>query len=441
MIHCMQKHDAPMTRIAISSFVGSAIEFYDFFIYGTAAALVFPHVFFPNLGTTMATVASLGAFAAAFLSRPVGAAVFGHFGDRLGRKRTLVATLLIMGLSTVLVGLIPGTATIGLAAPLLLVGLRILQGFAVGGEWAGSALLSAEYAPTAKRGFYGMFTQLGLGAALVLANLVFLLVQLGFGTHNAAFLAWGWRIPFLLSGVLIAVALYMRLNIAETPVFADEHDPDAKAPIAELLTRQPLQIALASGAVVGIFTLAHMAGTYLANYAATELGYARGFILLVGVLGGLATLVCTAFTAILSDTFGRKRFVVAGFGLAVPWSFAVMPLVDSGDPKLFGLAVVVTYALIGTASGPMATFLPEMFATRYRYTGSGLAYNVGGILGGAVPPLVASALLSSFGGWAIGLMMAGLAALSLVCVLRLPETMGKPLTASPVRVAPALQPA
>src|SRR4051812_20098782 len=239
--------DAPptsMKRVALASYVGSAIEYYDFYIYGTAAALVFPKVFFPHLGTSMATVASMATFAAAFFSRPVGAAFFGHFGDRLGRKTTLIATLSIMGLSTLAVGLVPGAVTIGLAAPLILLALRLVQGFAVGGEWAGSALLAAEYAPNAKRGTYGMFTQLGVGAAAVLAHLVFLGVNVSVGEHSPAFLDWGWRIPFLLSAVLIVIALYVRLNLRETPVFAEEaaQNRTPRRPLTALIRAQPRQI-------------------------------------------------------------------------------------------------------------------------------------------------------------------------------------------------------
>jgi MFS family permease len=221
---------------------------------------VFPKIFFPNLGATMATVASLGMFASAFFARPLGAALFGHFGDRLGRKKTLVATLLMMGLSTLAVGLVPTTATIGVAAPLILLTLRVLQGLAVGGEWAGSALLSAEYAPAAKRGAYGMFTQLGAGARVVLANLVFLGVHT-LGGENGAFMQWGWRIPFLSSAVLIVIALYMRLNIAETPVFTDEQGrrTTPKMPIADLLKSQRREVILAAGCVVSLFTLSYIA--------------------------------------------------------------------------------------------------------------------------------------------------------------------------------------
>src|SRR5882757_6258287 len=225
-----------MKRVAAACLVGSTIEFYDFYIYGTAAALVFPSVFFPHLSAAMATIASMGTYATAFLSRPLGAAVFGHFGDRLGRKKTLVATLLIMAVATVSVGLVPSTAAIGVAAPLILIALRLLQGFALGGEWAGSALLSAEYAPDGRRGRYGMFTLLGGGTAVVLSSLTFLGVNFTIGENSPAFMQWGWRIPFLISAGLIAIAFYVRMRIDETPVCVAEKARTVlpRAPIAEL---------------------------------------------------------------------------------------------------------------------------------------------------------------------------------------------------------------
>jgi MFS family permease len=243
----------PMKRIAAACLVGTTIEAYDFIIYGTAAALVFPTVFFPHLTPAMATIASMGTFATAFLSRPLGAAAFGHFGDRLGRKQTLVATLLIMAVSTVGVGLAPSTAAIGGAAPLILTCLRLLQGFALGGEWAGSALLSAEYAPAAKRGRYGMFTQVSDGTGAFLASLTFLGVNYTIGEHSPAFTQWGWRLPFLISAALIGIGLYVRLRIDETPVFAEEKSRHmvSKAPLAELLRLQRREVVLAAGSFQG----------------------------------------------------------------------------------------------------------------------------------------------------------------------------------------------
>lgn len=418
-----------MRRISFASFIGTAIEYYDFFIYGTAAALVFPTVFFPEMSPTIATIASFGTFAAAFFSRPIGAAAFGHFGDRLGRKKTLIATLLIMGISTTCVGLVPSAETIGVAAPLLLLTLRLLQGFAVGGEWAGAALLTAEYAPAGKRGTYGMAPQLGVGSGLVLSSLVFLIVNLTVGEKSPAFIEWGWRIPFLFSAVLIAVALYVRLSLDETPVFKREVAAGsvARVPIADLLRQQPRQTLLGAGTMTGVFTFSYMAGTYFMGYASTQLKHPRDLIRTVGVLGALSMLALTAVSAYLSDKYGRRSIMLTGFCLALPWSFAVVPLLDTGSRVLFALAVMGTFGLLGVSYGPMASFIPEIFETRFRYTGAGLAFNLGGIIGGAMPPLIAGALLAEYGSWAIGLMMAVLILISLLSTYALPETMAKAL--------------
>ncbi|CQD19417.1 major facilitator family protein transporter [Mycobacterium lentiflavum] len=424
-----QSPATPMARVAISCLVGSAIEFYDFLIYGTAAALVFPAVFFPNLTPGVAMIASMGTFATAFLSRPVGAAVFGYFGDRLGRKKTLVSTLLIMAVATVSVGLVPSTASIGMAAPLILMGLRLLQGFAVGGEWAGSALLSAEYAPGGRRGLYGMFTLLGGGVAGVLSSLTFLGVNVTIGEYSPEFLQWGWRIPFLLSSVLIALALYVRLNIDETPVFAEEKSRDLvpKAPLAEVFRLQGREILLAAGSVLCTMAFCYMGNTYFTMYAHTHLGYTRGFIWSVGVLSGLVSIASVIASAILSDRFGRRRIMLAGWAACVPWAFLVIPLIDTGNKALYAVAIVGIFAISGIGSGPIGAFLPELFATRYRYSGSALAINLAGVFGGALPPLIAGTLLATYGSWSIGVMLATLALTSLVSTYLLPETRGTSL--------------
>ncbi|MBO0880238.1 MAG: MHS family MFS transporter [Mycobacterium sp.] len=418
-----------MKRVAVACLLGSTIEFYDFLIYGTAAALVFPTVFFPHLSAAMATVASMGTFATAFLSRPLGAVVFGHFGDRLGRKKALVATLLIMAISTVMVGLVPSTATIGGAAPLILTCLRLLQGVAVGGEWAGSALLSAEYAPIAKRGRYGMFTVLGGGTAVVLSSLTFLGITYALGEHSSAFMQWGWRLPFLISAALIGVGLYVRLKLDETPVFADEKPRNVlrKAPLAELLRLQRREVILAAGSALGAFTFAFMIGSYMATYANADLGYSRNIILFVGVLAGLVEITFVALSATLSDRVGRRRMMLIASAACLPWSFVVIPLMDTGKPICYAVAVVGMQAVASIGFGPTAAFIPELFATRYRYSGTALAKNLAGLAGGALPPLIAGALQATYGSWAVGLMLATIALISLVCTYLLPETNGTTL--------------
>jgi MFS family permease len=430
-----------MKRVAMASYVGSAIEYYDFYIYGTAAALVFPKVFFPHLGTTMATVASMATFAAAFISRPVGAAFFGHIGDRLGRKTTLTATLLIMGLSTVAVGVVPGAVTIGVAAPLILLTLRLVQGFAVGGEWAGSALLAAEYAPAGARGRYGMFTQIGVGSGLVMSSLLFLIVNSTIGETSPAFMDWGWRLPFLFSIVLVVIALYVRLSVAETPIFAEQkaRNSESGTPVVALFTAQRREVVLAAGSILGSFTLAFMANAYLVSYAHTRVGYSPQLILLVGVIGGVVAVVFSALSAVLCDIFGRRRVIMVAFAAGVPWSFCVIPLLDTGNAVWFAVAIAGTYAVAGTAYGPMAAFVPEIFATRYRYSGAGLSLNLAGLIGGGVPPLVAAPLMATWGPSAIGIMMGTMVLVSFVSTFLLPETKGATMRTGDHSAALALQ--
>jgi MFS family permease len=418
-----------MRRIAAACLVGSAIEFYDFLIYGTAAALVFPTVFFPNLSPTMAAVASMGTFASAFVSRPIGGATFGYFGDRLGRKRSLIATLLIMAVATVSVGLVPTSASIGSAAPLILIGLRLLQGFAAGGEWAGSVLLSAEYAPAAQRGRYGMFTLLGGGTATVLTCLTFLGVNVSIGESSLAFMQWGWRIPFLISAVLIGIALWVRLRIDETPVFVEEQNRNLipKAPIAELLRLQRREIVLAGGSILSGMCFVYMGNTFLPLYAHSHLGYSRTLIWSVGALGGVVSIVFVAASGTLCDRVGRRRLMLLGWAGCAAWSVVVIPLLDTAKPVCYGIAVVGMSAIAGIGSGPTGAFVPELFATRYRYSGSALAVNLAGIVGGALPPLIAGTLQATYGSWAVGPLLTVMAVASFGCTYLLPETRGTAL--------------
>lgn len=399
-----------------ASYIGSAVEFYDFFIYGTAAALVFPRVFFPSLGPTLAAVASLASFATAFVARPVGAVVFGHFGDRIGRKRTLMVTLLLMGFSTIAVGLLPGTASIGIAAPLLLIALRLLQGFAVGGEWAGAALLCAENAPRHLRGRASMVMQLGIGSAVVVANLVFLLSHRVFGGQSEAFLTWGWRLPFLFSAVLIGVGIYVRLRLEETAEFADGPDSPAPGlPLAGLLREQGRQLLLAAGAASGAVMLIYQSSTFLAGYAEMHLNFSKPEIFSINALGGVLMMAGIAASGFLTDRYGRRRIASVGYGIAVPWSLLILPLSQTGDPVLFTAAVTVTSVIIGVVMPPLTSLIPSVFSLRHRYTGTALANNLGAIMGGALPPVI-SPLLMAHGSAGVSLLMTGFSLLSLVSV-------------------------
>jgi MFS family permease len=417
---------AGLRRVAIASCVGTTIEFYDFFIYGTAAALVFPKVFFPALGSTAGTVASFATFAVAFIARPIGAMIFGHYGDRIGRKRTLISTLLLMGTATVLIGLLPGAATIGIAAPILLVVLRFAQGLAVGGEWAGATLLITEYAPPGKRGRYAMFPQLGPAIAIALASATFLVTGLTLGNTDQSFLDYGWRVPFLISIVLIGAGLYVRLKIEETPVFlaAQRQQPATRTPLREAFTQAPQEILLAAGSLTIMFALFYTGTTYLTSYGTSPTGAAlsRNLVLSLGIAAGAAMALGVILSAISADRFGRRTVIMWACGGAVMWSLLLFPLLDTRSPAAFAIAVIVTLGLQGLGYGAVGAFLPETFPTRYRYTGAGTSYSLAGIVGGAIPPLVAAPLAAAFGSFAIGVLLYGLSLLSLLCTAALAET-------------------
>lgn len=416
-----------MKRIAFASFAGSTIEFYDFFIYGTAAALVFPEIFFPALGQAEGTVASFATLGVAFFFRPVGALLFGHFGDRMGRKKTLVTTLLVMGIATVLVGLMPTADQIGVAAPLLIVLLRIVQGLAAGGEWAGAALFASENAPEAKRGMWAMFPSLGGGAALILGNTTFLITGLTMSDED--FVSYGWRIPFVGSVVLIAIGLFVRLKIDETPVFKNEQDRDgvATVPVLDAFRSQPREILLAAGMVIMVPTFTYIGGSYLTNYGRTILDLSLTHVLLMGVCGGVAISIGIVIGGIWSDTIGRRGVIKIAAYAAVPWAIVLFPILDVGSTGSFAIGVCVTMFISGLAYGPMSAFVSELFQTRYRYTAAGFSYNVAQIVGGAIPPLVAAAIISATSSFVFGLCLAGLCLVSLVCVLALRETQGDSL--------------
>lgn len=416
-----------MRRVATASCIGTTIEYYDFFIYGTAAALVFPTIFFPALGSTAGTVASFATFAVAFGARPLGAVLFGHFGDRIGRKRTLVSTLLLMGVSTVLIGLLPTAAAIGVVAPILLVVLRFLQGLAVGGEWAGANLLAAEHAPPGRRGFYAVFPQLGPAIAFALSSATFLISDVALGTTDETFLQFGWRIPFVLSGALVVVGLWMRLSIEETPVFRAEQKAGTTSrslPFVDVLRVQSREVLLAAGLMSVLFGFFYMGTAYLTAYGTDPEGAAldRRTVLAIGIVAALVLAVATIVGGLWSDRIGRRRVILFSGALALGWSLVLFPLLDTGSAVAFGAGVIGTLGIFGIAFGPVGAFLPELFQTRFRYTGAGAGYNLGGVLGGAVPPLLAPGLIERHGSIAVGVMLAVLALISIGSTLLLRET-------------------
>jgi MFS family permease len=424
-----------MRRIAIASMTGTVIEFYDFFIYGTAAALVFNKVFFPSLGAAAGTALALATFGVAFVARPFGSVLFGHFGDKLGRKRTLVTTLLVMGLSTLAIGLLPTTGAIGIAAPILLVLLRILQGLAVGGEWAGATLLTAENSPGKMRGKYALFPQLGPSLAFALASATFLTTALTMS--NEAFLAWGWRVPFIGSVVLVAVGLYVRLAITETAAFmAREKTTSTRMPVMEVLSTHTGRVLLGAGSTMAVFAFFYIGVTYLTSYGTQELGLPRTTVLAMGIIGGLVFAATTIVGAILSDRVGRRKMIIIGNASAIVGGIIAFPILDIGTAWAFGLGLSVVLGVVGIAYGPQGAQLPELFPTHYRYTGAGLSYNLAGVLGGGVVPLIATALVAGLGSsLAIGVLLAGLSVISLLCTIALPDTNAESISSTPVRAA------
>ncbi|WP_018349734.1 MFS transporter [Longispora albida] len=413
-----QQQTTSLRRLAVASFAGTTIEFYDFFAYGIAAALVFGQVFFPALDPLSGTLASFSTYAVAFASRPLGSVVFGHFGDRYGRKSTLVGALLLMGAATFAIGLLPGYTSIGIAAPVILVVLRFLQGFGLGGEWGGAALLAAEHAPQAKRGLYAVFPQLGPTVGFIAANAVFLAVTLAVSPE--AFLAWGWRIPFLLSATLVMAGLYVRLKVLETPVFA------ASAPVASplrtVVRHQWRELLLGSGAMVVQYTFFYTATAYCLAYTTTVLGLDRSLVLVLAMAAIAAKGLATWWGAGFGQRYGRRRVLLLSYTGAFCWAFVLFPLLDTADPWLVLLALAGTLGVAGFGYGVMGAVLPELFTTACRYTGAGLAYNLGGVVGGALPPIVATRLQTTHGSSSVALYLAAMAVLSLLCVLKLPET-------------------
>jgi len=414
-----------MRKVAFASFMGTVIEFYDFSIYGTAAALVFASAFFPALGEHAGTVVSFATLGVAFVARPLGSILFGHYGDRLGRKRTLIITMSLMGVATVLIGLLPTAGTIGIAAPIILVLLRIAQGLAAGGEWAGAALFTSEHSPKDRRGFWAMWTNLGGAIANVVALFVFLMAALFMS--DTTFAAWGWRVPFLLSIVILGVGLYIRLRIEETPAFEHEQKKQEREgpralPFKEAIVQGWKQILLGAGALVMAFSLGYIGIAYLVNYGTATLALTRPSVLLAAIIGNLVNALFCGIGGTLSDRFGRRKVLVVANTIGIPWALLLFPVLDMGGIGAFYLGMIVTFMIAGTGFGVAGSFLSELFPTRYRYTAAGLSYSLGGVLGGAIPPLVAASIIGSYGGFFFGVLLAAYCLVGLLCTLALKET-------------------
>lgn len=411
-------------RVSIAGLVGTAIEWYDLFIFGTAAALVFGRVFFPALSSTAGLLASFATFAVSFIARPLGGVVFGHFGDRVGRKKMLVASLLLMGVATVLIGLLPGYASIGIGASILLVGLRFAQGLGLGGEFGGAMLMVGEHAPKDRRGFYIGLAQLGPSVGLVLSALTFLVLSLNIDRAQMA--SWGWRIPFVLSGLLVGVGLYVRLKLVESRIFQEllEKRAQVRVPLLEVLRSQPLCLLLACGPSLLSSALFYLISTFSLSYGVSVLKIPQPTMLsiVIGVIVFNAAI--TIPLSSLSDRIGRRRMLILGSVASAVWAFPMFALANTGTVLgvVVGFAIgLVTFSMLW---GPVGAYLPELFQTRVRFTGTSVSFNVGALLGGALAPIIATALVSSSGGswWSLSTYVLILSVIALVCVLALPET-------------------
>jgi len=414
--------EAPSTRrVLVASLVGTAVEFYDFYIYATAASLVLGPLFFPKASPSAQLLSAYATFAVAFFARPVGAAVFGHFGDRIGRKSTLVASLLTMGGSTVLIGLLPTYAMAGWLAPFLLCVLRFGQGFGLGGEWGGAALLAIENAPPKWRARFGMFPQLGAPVGFIAANGLFLI--LGLLLTPEQFKAWGWRLPFLLSTVLVGVGLWVRLKISETPVFKAamaQAEPSA-VPMAEVVKRHPLRLLGGTFAVVACFAIFYLATAFSLGYGVTSLHYSRTQFLGVelGAIGFLAIGILIA--GWWSDQASPRRVLLAGCIGTIAVGLVMGTMMGSGSLIAIWAWLSAALFMMGFVYGPLGAFLPGLFPPRVRYSGASIAFNVGGILGGGLAPIIAQALADRGGLAPVGWYLAGAAAVSFLAIAPLTD--------------------
>ena len=423
--------ESSMRKVALTALAGTSIEWYDFFLYGAAAALVFPTAFFGEVPESTALILSLLTFAAGFIARPIGGIIFGHFGDRVGRKKTLVAALMLMGVASTLIGLLPTFAMIGVAAPILLTTLRFAQGLAIGGQWGGATLLVTESAPSNKRGYYGAYAQAGAPIGVILANLAFIATSALLS--DDAFMSWGWRIPFLASAILIGISMYIQLTMEDTKAFRDlqnhqklkdkvEEKPIQKSPVLEAIMKYPKRIALAAGAFLSIQVTFYILVAFLLAYGVKSADMSRDDML-AAVLIGSAIMVPIQFVfSSYSDRNGRKGIFMTGAILTAIWAFAIFPLVDTGNFWLIVIAVSFGLSFLAMMYGPQAAFFTELFSTEVRYSGATLGYQLGAIAGGAFAPTIAAKLWTDYDILWVSVYIAFASFLTLLSVMSLTET-------------------
>ncbi|ACU98788.1 MFS transporter [Saccharomonospora viridis] len=422
------KGGPPKKGIFAASFVGTSIEWYDYYIFGTAAALAFGTLFYPEFSPVAGTLAAFGTFAVGFIARPLGAALFGHFGDRLGRKPMLVLTLVLTGGSTFLIGLLPTYAAIGVAAPLLLVILRLAQGFGVGGEWGGAVLIATEHATPKRRAIYGSFAQFGVPMGVLTSNLAFLAVS---GLTDEDFLSWGWRIPFLISFLLVILGFIVRSKLEDAPAFekVKKQDKVSKVPLVELVKQHPRNLVLGSLAAIAPPAVGYTVTVYMLTYGTTEVGYERSTLLALIMSSTVVWMVTIVIAALLSDRFGSKLIYAIGALTAVVWPFPMFALVNTGKVELAFLAFAVAAVVQGIMAGAQGGLFTEIFDVRVRYSGISIAYQIGGMFGGALTPIVATALFGAYGSSTpLALYVTGLSLVSLLTVIGLKVNRGSDST-------------
>jgi MFS family permease len=419
-----------MQKVALTALAGTSIEWYDFFLYGAAAALIFPTAFFGEATPSTALILSLLTFAAGFIARPIGGIIFGHYGDRVGRKKTLVMALILMGVSSTLIGLLPTYAMIGITAPILLTSLRFAQGLAIGGQWGGAMLLVTESAPSDQRGYYGAFAQAGAPVGVILANLAFITTSAL--VSEESFYAWGWRIPFLASAILIGISMYIQLNLEDTKAFKelqalresqkDNNEVIRRSPILEAIQKYPKRIALAAGAFLSIQVTFYILIAFLLAYGVASTDITRDDMLAAVLIASAIMVPLQFMFSSYSDRHGRKGVFMAGAILTGLWAFAIFPLVDTGNFWLIVLAITGGLIFVSMMYGPQAAFFTELFSTEVRYSGATLGYQFGAILGGAFAPTIAALLWKDFGIFWVSVYIAFASLLTLLSVMALTET-------------------